>query len=182
MRQLERRAHGQLRSFEPADHCVGVQECNFWIHRRAERPMDGDQVVRAHELVKLDIMHMAALADLRRVKNGEHVVGVDVDLRHVIALDAVPHGDRVEAKHIRQHIYRLLVTDRDVHPDNGVPMLEQPGELLNLVSLNTRVADKQHIHTLTALPRDEPAHPAHPRTPRMTSQLRHTMQSDASIA
>jgi hypothetical protein len=80
----------------------------------------------------------------------------------VIALDAVPHCDRVEAKHAGQHIRRLLVTDRDVHPDNGVLTLEQPWELLNLVSLNTRVADKQHIHSLTALLRDEPAHASNP--------------------
>ena len=86
--------------------------------------MDRDQVVLADELVKLDIVHMAAFADLRCVKNREHVVGVDVNLRHVIALDAVPHRNRVEAEHPRQHIHRLLVTDRDVHPDNSVPTLE----------------------------------------------------------
>ena len=121
--------------------------------------MDRDQVVRADELVKLDIMHMAALADLRCVQNREHVVGVDVNLGHVIALDAVPHRDRVKAEHPRQHIHRLLVTDRDVHPDNGVPTFEQLRELLNLMSLDTCIADKQDIHTLTALPRHEAAHP-----------------------
>jgi hypothetical protein len=99
--------------------------------------VDCDQVVPANELVELDIMHMAALADLRCVKNREHVVGVDVNLGHVIALGAVPHCDRVKAEYPRQHIHGLLVTERDVYPDNRVPTLEQARELLNLMSLHT---------------------------------------------
>jgi Helix-turn-helix domain len=117
-------------------------------HHRIERPMDRDQVVRADELVELDIVHVAALADLRCVKNREDVIGLDVNLGHVIALGAVPHCDRVEAEHSRQHIDRLPVTDRDVHPDNGVLTFEQPRELLNLMSFDTCIADKQDIHTL----------------------------------
>ena len=130
--------------------------------------MNRDQIVRADELVKLDIMHMAALAELRCVKSREHIVGVDVNLGHMIALNAVPHRDRVKAEHPRQHIHGLLVTDRDVHPDNGILTFEQPRELLNLMSLNTRIADKPDIHTLTALPRHDAAQPG-PRTPQMTS-------------
>jgi hypothetical protein len=72
-----------------------------------------------------------------------------VNLGYVIPLGAVPHCDGVEAEHPRQHIHRLLVTDRNVHPDNRVPTFEQPRKLLNLMSLDTRVADKQDIHTLT---------------------------------
>ena len=82
------------------------------------------------------------------MKNREHVVGVDVNLGYVIPLGAVPHCDGVEAEHPRQHIHRLLVTDRNVHPDNRVPTFEQPRKLLNLMSLDTRVADKQDIHSL----------------------------------
>jgi hypothetical protein len=91
--------------------------------------------------------------------NGEHVVGVDVNLGHVIALDAISHCDRVKAEHSRQDIRGLLVTARDVHPNNGVPTFEQPRELLDLMSLETSVADKPDIHKLTALPRHEAAHP-----------------------
>ena len=137
--------------------------------------MDRDEVVLADELVKFDIMHMAALADPRCVKNREHVVGVDVNLGHVIALNAFPHCDRVKAEYPRQHIHGLLVTDRDVHPNDGVSTFEQPRELLNLMSLETRIADEQHIHTLTTFARHEAAQPR-PRTPRMTSWLRHTTQ------
>jgi hypothetical protein len=94
------------------------------------------------------------------VKNREQIVGVDVNLGHVITLGAILHGDRVEAKHVGQHIHRLLVTERDVHPDNGVPTFQQPRELLNLMSLDTCIADKPNIHTLTALPRHEATDPA----------------------
>ena len=111
--------------------------------------MDRDQVVLTDELIKLDVMHVAASADFRCVKNREHILGVDVNLGDVIALDAVSHRDRVEAEDSREHIYGLLVTDRDVHPDNSLPTFEQPRELLNLMSLNTRIADKPDIHTLT---------------------------------
>jgi hypothetical protein len=55
----------------------------------------------------------------------------------VIALGAVPHCDRVKAEYPRQHIHGLLVTERDVYPDNRVPTLEQARELLNLMSLHT---------------------------------------------
>ena len=112
--------------------------------------MDRDQVVLADELVELDIMHMAALADPRCVNNGEHVVAVDVDLGHVIAVDAVPHGDRVEAEDMGQHIHRGLVADRDIYPNNGVLTFEQPWQFRNLMSLDTRITDEQDIHNFTA--------------------------------
>jgi hypothetical protein len=40
--------------------------------------MDCDQVVRADELVKLDIMHMAALADLRCEEKSHDACRADV--------------------------------------------------------------------------------------------------------
>jgi hypothetical protein len=51
------------------------QERNFRSHGRIQWAMDRDQVVLPDELVKLDIVHMAALADLRCVKNRKHIVG-----------------------------------------------------------------------------------------------------------
>ena len=73
-----------------------------------------------------------------------------MNLGHVIALDAVPHCDRVEAEHPRQHIHGLLVTERDVHPDNHVPTFQQLRDLFNFMSLETCIADNQYIHTYTS--------------------------------
>ena len=167
MRPLERRGHAHLCAFEPAARGVGVEECNFWRHRRIERPMDGDQVVLADELVKLDIMHMAALADLRCMNNGEHVVAVDVDLGHVIAIDTVPHGDRVEAEHMGQNIHSRLVANWDIYPNDGVLTFEQPWEFRNLMSLDTRITDEQDIHNPTAFHALDSIHA--PWAPRMSS-------------
>jgi hypothetical protein len=55
----------------------------------------------------------------------------------------------VKPEHIRQNIHRRLVTDRDIYPDDSVLTFEQPWELRNLMSLDTRIADKQDIHTFT---------------------------------
>ena len=68
----------------------------------------------------------------------------------MIALDAVPHRDRMKAEHPRQHIRGLLVTDWDVYPDNGVRTFKQLWELFDLMSLDTCLADKPDIHTFTA--------------------------------
>ena len=73
-----------------------------------------------------------------------------MNLGHVIALNAVPHRDRVKSEHPRQHIHGLLVADRDVQPDNCTRTFEQLRELFNLMSLDTCIADKPHIHTFTA--------------------------------
>ena len=118
--------------------------CGF--DRRVQRPVHGDQVVAADELVQLDVVHVTALAELRCVQHGEHVVGVDVDLGHVVALDAIAHRDPVEAEHLRQHLDGDLVARRDVDPDDGVLTVQQPRQLHDVVPLDAGIADHQHIH------------------------------------
>jgi hypothetical protein len=71
-------ADAQLFPLKPAHYGVGVLECNFGSHCRIQRAMDRDQVVRADELVKLDIMHMAALADLRCEEKSHDACRADV--------------------------------------------------------------------------------------------------------
>jgi hypothetical protein len=59
--------------------------------------MHRDEVVGPDELVKLQEMDMAALAALGGVEHHEQVVGVGVDLGHLVALHAVPDGEGMEA-------------------------------------------------------------------------------------
>ena len=117
-------------------------------------------------MLKSKVLVAAALADPRCVNNGEYVVAVDVDLGHVIAVDAVPHRDRVEAEDMGQNIHRRLVADRDIYPNNGVVTFEQSWQFRNLMSLDTRITDEQDLHNLTSTALDSvDAHWA----PRMSS-------------
>jgi hypothetical protein len=63
--------------------------------------MHCDEEVPANELVKLHVMHMSSLAQVRGMEHGEYVVVVDVELGDVIALDAFAYGDPVKAKDFR---------------------------------------------------------------------------------
>lgn len=62
--------------------------------------MHRDQIVAAEELVKFDVMHVTAGADLRGMQNREHVIVIHVDLRDVIAFHAVPHRDLMKPEHL----------------------------------------------------------------------------------
>ena len=136
----------QVLLLDPAPDGAGVQERDLRVDRRVQRPVHGDQVVAADELVQLDVVDVTALAELRCVQHGEHVVGVDVDLGHVVALDAVVHRDPVEAEHRRQHLDGDLVARRDVDPDDGVLTFQQPRQLHDVVPLDAGIADHQHVH------------------------------------
>ena len=150
---------------------AGVQERDLRVDRRVQRPVHGDQVVAADELVQLDVVDVTTLAELRCVQHGEHVVGVDVDLGHVVALDAIVHRDPVEAEHRRQHLDGDLVARRDVDPDDGVLTVQQPRQLHDVMPLDAGIADHQHIHLR------QPTFRAQQRTARPDSawrQSRHT--------
>ena len=60
--------------------------------RPVQRPVHGDQEPGADELVELDVAHGPAAAALGGVQDQEDMVRVGVDLGHLVALDAVPHG------------------------------------------------------------------------------------------
>ena len=136
----------QVLLLDPAPDGAGVQERDLRVDRGVQRPVHGDQVVAADELVQLDVVDVTTLAELRCVQHGEHVVGVDVDLGHVVALDAIVHRDPVEAEHRRQHLDGDLVAGRDVDPDDGVLTVQQPRQLHDVVPLDTGIADHQNVH------------------------------------
>ena len=87
--------------------------------------MDRDEVSPADELVELDVVDVSALALLRRVQDDEHVIGVDVDPGHVVALDAGLHRPRVESEHLREHVGGLLVAYGHVHPHEPPSAVEK---------------------------------------------------------
>ena len=136
----------QVLLLDPAPDGAGVQERDLRVDRGVQRPVHGDQVVAADELVQLDVVDVTTLAQLRCVQHGEHVVGIDVDLGHVVALDAIVHRDSVEAEHPRQRLDGDLVARRDVDPDDGVLTVQQPRQLHDVMPLDAGIADHQHIH------------------------------------
>ena len=58
--------------------------------------MHGDQVARADELVQLEVVDVAAGAELGGVQDDEDVVAVGADLGHGVALDTGLDREGVE--------------------------------------------------------------------------------------
>ena len=79
--------------------------------------MHGDEVVPPYQLVELEVVHVAPLPELGGVQHDQHVVAVAVHLRHTIALDAVPNRKGMEPEDLGQHARAVIVTARDVNPD-----------------------------------------------------------------
>jgi hypothetical protein len=117
VRQVERAPGPQPALLDTQPHRVGLAQRRRLLHRRVHRPVHGHHVVRPDELVEFDVVDVPRGAGLRRMQHDEHVVGVRVHLRHVVALDAVLHRERVEPEHVGEHPHRLGVARRHVHPD-----------------------------------------------------------------
>ena len=82
--------------------------------------MDRDEVALADELVEFDVVHVTTGTGLRRVQHQEEVVAIPMDLRHLIAVRRVPHGERMEPEGRRQRLLGLLIPLRHVDPDQPV--------------------------------------------------------------
>lgn len=94
------------------------------------------------------------------------MVGVHVDLGDVIAFDAIADRDPVKPEDVLQDIDRARVADIDVNPDNGVRTFEEGRQVLHVVSLDTCVADRQHVHSAVTFLVDTGATPRRrPRRP-----------------
>jgi hypothetical protein len=120
----------------------------------------GDQVAATDELVELQQVDVPGNTRLRRVEDHEHVVGVGVDPRDVVALGAGPHGQRMEAKDLREDLGGLGVATGDVHPGEPVRALQQGLEILDLVVLDPVSGHPAHIHRIH--PRDHRPRPPGP--------------------
>ena len=60
------------------------------------------------------------------VQHQEHVIGIDMHLRHLVALRAVPDRQRMEREHVAEQVFGRFVPGRDVQPHQAV----RPGEQL----------------------------------------------------
>jgi hypothetical protein len=112
--------------------------------------VNGDEVVGSNELIKLEEMDMAALAALGGVEHNEEVVGIGVDLGHLVALNTVSDGEGMEAKHLRQHLGCLLVVFGDVDLLQPIGSFEQSRRFVDGMLLNAVVGYQPDVH---------PAHP-----------------------
>jgi hypothetical protein len=92
--QLERGGRPEATGLDPLQRLPGLAQPDIGVDRRVVRAMDGHQVMPADELVQLDVVHMPAPAQLRRVQHDEDVVAVGVQLRHPVALASALDGQR----------------------------------------------------------------------------------------
>jgi hypothetical protein len=72
---------------QPAQHGTGLAQRGLRIDRRVEWAVNSHQVARPDELVQLDVVDVAGLAQFWGVQDDEDMVAVGVDLRHAVALD-----------------------------------------------------------------------------------------------
>jgi hypothetical protein len=115
----------QPAGLHPLEDGAGLTKSGVGWGDRVDGPMHGDEVVGSDELVKLQEMDMAALAALGGVEHDEQVVGIGVDLGHLVVLQAAPDGKWMEAKHLRQCLGGLLIAFGDIDPHQPVLTLEQ---------------------------------------------------------
>ena len=116
------------------------------VDRRVDGPVDSHQVVPADDLVELNVVHVAALPALRSVQHDQHVVAVAVDLRHAIALDAVPHRQGMKAEHLQQRARAVFVATGDVDPDEPGVTPEQCCQLVRGPVLDALIGDQANLH------------------------------------
>ena len=115
---------------------------------------------------------MAALAALGGVEHDEQVVGIGVDLGHLVALQAVPDGEWMEAEHLRQCLGGLLIAFGDIDPHEPILTLEQHLKLLDGTAFNALVGDQPDVHPAHPFPRpcvqphDPPTRPQTERSRR----------------
>jgi hypothetical protein len=151
VRQLHRRARVDLVLLDAVQHQARVDDCDRGTHGRVQRAVHRHQVVRPDELVELDVVHVTAAAQLGRVHHGEDMIVVKVDLRDVVALDAVAHRELVKAEEVLQHPGVGRQADRNIHPDQRVRLLQQHLQVLSGPLLNARIGDRVHVHAAPAL-------------------------------
>jgi hypothetical protein len=144
--QLSRRSGAQPPRLDPPQHRAGLAQRGLGRDCRVDWAVDGDHKASTDELVQLDVVDMATLAELRSVLDDEDVVMVGADLGHGIALDAGLDGQGVEAEHLRQHSGGLFVTDGDIDPDESVVASEQPLQLPHRMLLDAVIGHKANVH------------------------------------
>jgi len=109
--QLEGRAGAQPSRLDPPQHRAGLPQRGLLGDRRVDRPVDGDHIAGADELVQLDVVDVAARAQLWGMQDHEEVVTVGAHLGYGVALDAGLDGQRVETEDFRQHPGGRLIAD-----------------------------------------------------------------------
>ena len=144
--QLEPRPGAQPAGLDAPQHCARLALCDLAGDGRVDGTMDDAQVAGADELVELDIVDVAALAQLGAVQHHEDVVTVGAHLGYGVTLDAGPAGQGVEAEHLRQDPGGRLVTDRDVDPDQPVIAGQQRRQVLDRMLLDAFIGHEVHVH------------------------------------
>jgi len=108
--------------------------------------VDGDQVPGADELVQLDVVDVAARAQLGGMEDDEDVVAVGPNLGHGVALDTRLDGQGMEPEGLGQQPGGRLVADGDVDPDQPVVAGQQPLQLPDRMLLDAVIGHKANVH------------------------------------
>ena len=114
----------ELAGLEPFGQRVDLDPRGGRVGRHTEWAVHGHQVPVADELVQLDGVNVPRGAGVGRVQDQEHVIGIHMHLRHLVALRAVLDCQRMEREHVAEHAFGRLVPGRDVQPHQAV----RPGE------------------------------------------------------
>src|SRR5829696_8480566 len=93
IRQLKGRPRVQPARLDASQHRAGLPQRRLGRDRRVDGAVDGHDIAGADKLVELDVVDVAARAELGGVQDDEDVVAVGPDLGHGVALDAGADGE-----------------------------------------------------------------------------------------
>jgi hypothetical protein len=82
------RPNGEIGSGHPSRYRLCLAQCRLQRDLWVQRPVNGSQEVLANELVQLQIVHVAACADLRSMHHDEHVVRIRMDPGNMVTVPA----------------------------------------------------------------------------------------------
>ena len=145
VRQLGGCAGREPAGLDALEHCPGLDERLVGVDDRVQRAVDGDQEVRADDLVELEEVDVAGPAEERGVHGDEVVVGVAVHGRHVVAVPARVEHERVATDALEEPVH-LVVPHRYVDPDETVLALEQDHHVVALLRVRPRGVHEPHVH------------------------------------
>ena len=127
---------------EPAERRVGLDERLGRVDDRVQRSVHRDEVVAPDDLVELEQVHVPGVAEQGRLGRDEHVVGVRVDGRHVVARAARLQHHLVAAE-VAQVGLGLVAPLGDVHPDETRP---GAAAVLDLADPHPAVVEVTDVH------------------------------------
>src|SRR5215217_5783173 len=140
----------QPSALQSGRNCLGLAQRRLQGNLGAQRPMNRHQEVFANELVQLEIVHVAACADLWCVHDDEHMVRINMESWNVVAVSAFGDRHRMKVKLACEHRLGVVAPFRNVEPEESVGALLQGRQLSQVAAAHACGVDPAQLHGETS--------------------------------